>query len=399
MTVASIIQSILIIAVPLLILNLRNFKIVKLFGMIGMTYLAGISVSLILLLLHTLGIDFSFNKDIGEIGSYLAIAVAIPLLLFNANIKEATKLSRTVSKSIAALLISLTAVTAISFFVFGKFLPDADILGGMAMGLYTGGTPNLNAIGSAMGLDRDVIALSNLADMMVGGIFYVFLLVLAKPLVDKLLGKFTRNRTYLTSDVKVENYESLERVPLKSVRGVLFCVLLSFLMALTSALIGVVIWFLIGEPEGELLTYLVPALLIGVTVFGLIGSFNNSIRKVRGNNLIGQYLILVFSFALASSLDLTNIGANFVNIILFFGIITVGTFILHIIISYFFKVETDCTLIVITAGIYGPAFVPAVAKQIKNEDMIVPGLIVGSLGYAVGTFLGIGAALLFGLFI
>ncbi len=399
MIVASIIQSLLIIAIPLLILKLRDFKIVKTFGMIGMTYVAGIAVSLILLLLHTLGIDFSFNKDIGEIGSYLAIAVAIPLLLFNANLKEATKLSRTVSKSIASLLISVTVVTVITFFAFSKLIPDADILAGMAMGLYTGGTPNLNAIGSAMGLRRDIIALSNLADMMIGGVFYIFLLVLAKPLVDRLLAKFSHSATYLTEDVKVENYESLEHVPLKSVKGVFFCILLSTLMALTSALIGVVIWFMLGAPDGELLTYLVPALLIGVTVFGLIGSFNHNIREVRGNNLVGQYLILVFSFALASSLDLTNIGSDFVNIILFFGIITVGTFILHIFFSYIFKVETDCTLIVITAGIYGPAFVPAVAKQIKNEKMIVPGLIVGSLGYAVGTFLGIGVALLFGLFI
>jgi len=71
---------------------------------------------------------------------------------------------------------------------------------------------------------------------------------------------------------------------------------------------------------------------------------------------------------------------------------------LKILLSRIFKVETDCTLIVLTAGLYGPAFVPAVAKQIKNERMIVPGLIVGSLGYAVGTFLGIGVALLLGIF-
>ncbi|MBE6635047.1 MAG: DUF819 family protein [Ruminococcaceae bacterium] len=397
MVAISIVQALLIVAVPLLVLKLRDTKAVKGIGMIGMTYLLGIGVSLVVFLLNTIGIEFSLNKDIGEIGSYLAIAVAIPLLLFNANLKEATKLSRTVGKSILSLFISLAAVTAITFFAFRSRLADADILAGMAMGLYTGGTPNLNAIGSALGLAKDTIALANLADMMIGGVFYVFLLVAAKPLVDKLLGKY-KSSEYLTADVKVENYESLEHVPLKSVKGVLFCILLATLMALTSALIGVVIWFMLGAPDGELFTYLVPALLIGVTVFGLIGSFNHNIREVRGNNLVGQYLILVFSFALASALDLSRIGANFVNIILFFAIITVGTFIIHILLSRIFKVETDCTLIVLTAGLYGPAFVPAVAKQIKNERMIVPGLIVGSLGYAVGTFLGIGVALLLGIF-
>ena len=47
-----------------------------------------------------------------------------------------------------------------------------------------------------------------------------------------------------------------------------------------------------------------------------------------------------------------------------------------------------------TAGIYGPAFIPAITKQIKNDALTVPGLICGSIGYAIGTFLGMGIGLL-----
>ena len=45
-------------------------------------------------------------------------------------------------------------------------------------------------------------------------------------------------------------------------------------------------------------------------------------------------------------------------------------------------------MVTLTAGLYGPAFVPAITKQIKNDDLTVPGLITGSIGYAIGTFLG-----------
>lgn len=395
--ITSIFQCIGIFGIPFLILKFRNAKTVRLLGMVGTTYLVGILVSLTVFLLNKAGIEFSLNKDVGEIGSYVAIAIAIPLLLFNANLKEASKLSKMVGRSMLSLVVSLIVVTTVTVLCFRNMLADTDILGGMAIGLYTGGTPNLNAIGSALGMDGDTIALANLSDMIIGGVFYIFLLVAAKPFVDIFLKKY-KSSQYLTEKSDMTNYEALETVPLKKVKGVFFCVLLALLMAVASALTGVVLWFAFGAVEGEMFTYLVPALMIGVTVLGLIASFNKNVREVKGNNMVGQYLILVFSFALASCLDLSNLGSSFVYIILFFGIITVGTFLLHIACSKLLKVETDCTIVVLTAGVYGPAFVPPVAKQLKNDGMMIPGLIVGALGYALGTFLGIGISLLFALF-
>ncbi len=85
----------------------------------------------------------------------------------------------------------------------------------------------------------------------------------------------------------------------------------------------------------------------------------------------------------------------FNDILVLYGVITVGVFVLHIIISKFLNVDVDCTIVTLTAGLYGPAFVPAITKQIKNDDLTVPGLITGSIGYAIGTFLGILLGLLF----
>ncbi len=399
MTVAvGIVQGILIFLIPLIILKFRSARPIRLFGMIGTTYFIGILISLVIFIINKLGVSFSLVSDVGEIGSYVAIAVAIPLLLFNANLKETRKLSKTVGKSMAALLLSLILVVTVVFFSMKQTLADADALSGMAIGLYTGGTPNLNAIGSAMGVSKDTIALANLSDMLVGGVFYIFLLTLSKPFVDLFLKKYAK-KDYLVKQSDMTNYEALETVPLKNVKGVFFCVLLAILMAVTSALAGVVLWYALGAVQGDMFTYLVPSLMIGVTLFGIIGSFSKTIREVKGNNLVGQYLILVFSLALSSSLDLTELGSHFAKILLFFGIVTVATFFVHIVFSKLFKVETDCTLIVLTAGIYGPAFVPAVAKQLKNDEMIAPGLIVGSVGYAVGTFLGIALGLFFRLFV
>jgi uncharacterized membrane protein len=36
-----------------------------------------------------------------------------------------------------------------------------------------------------------------------------------------------------------------------------------------------------------------------------------------------------------------------------------------------------------------PPFVPAVASALKNREIILPGLIIGLVGYAVGNYLGV----------
>jgi uncharacterized membrane protein len=166
-------------------------------------------------------------------------------------------------------------------------------------------------------------------------------------------------------------------------------------MALLSALIGIIIWLIKGGIDGRMNDFLVPSLLIGVTVFGIAGSFLRKVRETKGMNVIGQYFILVFSFALASSMDFSNFSSIITDTIILYGTITIGVFIVHGILSYFLKIDADCTIVTLTAGLYGPAFVPAITKQVKNDALTAPGLIVGSIGYAIGTFIGIGLALIF----
>ena len=104
-------------------------------------------------------------------------------------------------------------------------------------------------------------------------------------------------------------------------------------MAVVGAGIGIIVWVIQGMREGRMFDALIPSLLISVTVFGIIGSFNKKVRETKGNNIVGHYLILVFSFALASSINFQEITGNFSKLILLYGIITVSSFIVSMIIS------------------------------------------------------------------
>lgn len=395
--IKDILQILMIFIIPYLIIRFKEFKLTKIFGTIGMAYFFGLVVAAIIFGLNSLNVQFNLNSDIGEIGSYAAIAIGIPLLLFGANLQEAKKLSKMVLKSFVALIISVILVTTITFFVYGRTIIDGDALSAAAIGLYTGGTPNLNAITNIFNLETELIALANLSDIIIGAFFYVFLLLLAKPLISKILGSSTTNE-YLTQESNMKNTEDFNVKDFKTSKRLFKSFLIAFLMTAVSAGVGILIWVLTGAVQGTMLDFLVPIMLIGVTIFGIIGSFNKRIRETEGTNILGHYLILVFSFSLASSVDFSKlVGSNFGELIILYGVITVGSFIVHIGFAKLLKVDSDCMIVTATAGIYGPAFVPAITKQLKNDNLTVPGLICGSIGYALGTFLGVGLGLLFAL--
>jgi uncharacterized membrane protein len=197
------------------------------------------------------------------------------------------------------------------------------------------------------------------------------------------------------SESNIVNTDELNFKEFRRSKSLVYSFLLAFLMAIIGAGLGILLWIIMGAEQGKMTDLLVPTMMITVTVLGIAASFNKKIREVKGTNILGQYLILVFSFALASSLDLTKMTGNFGDVILLYGIITIGSFVLHIVFSKLMKIDVDCAMVTATAGIYGPAFIPAITNQIKNDALTVPGLICGSLGYAIGTFLGVGIGLLF----
>lgn len=373
------IQIILTVGVPLLIYRFQNTKLISFIGPIAMTYLCGIIFALLIYLLNLGGANLVLDKTIGEDGSFIIIALAIPLLLFSSNIKEVKKLSKKTIMSWVSLIVSVIIATTVFYYAFGRNLEYGAELSAMGVGLYTGGTPNLNAIGEILKVPSRIIGYANLSDMIFGGIFYLFLLSIAKPLLSKILTG-EKEESYLTEDIELENFEEVKigKAGLKGYRGLIFTFLLSLACCGVSAGIG----FLLGK------AYLVPVLMFGATIGGIGFSFVKKVAETKGNYRLGQYFILVFSFAISSILDFSMISKEIINIFLLFMFFTLGTLVIHTIISKILGLDVDVTITTLVAGVYSPAFVPAITKQIGNEKLTAPGLICGSIGYAMGTFLG-----------
>ena len=384
-----VIQIAAVFGVPLLVLKRRDRGLARYFGTIAMAYVWGIAVALAVWGLNRLGLEVKLNGDVGQIGSYVCIGLAIPLLMFGANLKEIQLLTRKVLVSFGLLIAAVVVVVLVIGRTYGATFPWGRELAAMATGMYTGGSPNFNAIGVILGVDGDVIALGNLSDMLVGGLFYVFVLTGAKPILGRLLDRRARQGGYMKNQQEAANLDALEWNGFH--RGLVRNLALSLGCVVLGGAVGLGLWLWRG---GGLTDHLVPWVMLSGTVLGLALSFVPPVRDVPENGTAGHYLILVFSFALASSLDVTAVDRGFLQIVGLLALITVCSFTLHGLLCRLFRIDADCAIVTMTAGLYGPAFVQAVTRQLGNDKLTAPGLICGALGYAVGTILGTGIYLL-----
>ncbi|NLO67222.1 MAG: DUF819 family protein, partial [Bacteroidales bacterium] len=108
------------------------------------------------------------------------------------------------------------------------------------------------------------------------------------------------------------------------------------------------------------------------------------------------YLIVVFSMAIASMADIDKLIHITPNLALFVFIAVFGSLLIQILLSRILKIDADTTIITSTAMIFSPPFVPVVAGALKNKEIIISGITVGLIGYALGNYLGITISLVLG---
>ena len=83
--IVTVLQLIAVFGVPVLILRQREKGLVRTFGTIAMAYFWGIVVAVAAFLCRKAGLDVRLNADVGQIGSYVCIGLAIPLLMFGSS--------------------------------------------------------------------------------------------------------------------------------------------------------------------------------------------------------------------------------------------------------------------------------------------------------------------------
>ena len=367
---------------PILIIEaFKRWTIVQKIGTVVLAYAVGIIASLC-------GVFHFADPAIGATFTKLqstvmnvAVPLAIPLMLFNCDFKLWTK---SLPKTTWALVTGIAAVIVASisgYFLFRNHVPEIAKVTGMMAGIYTGGTMNFNALGAALNVDRSVMAIVLAFQMVITTPYIFFLLGGGYKIFRKLLpykdithkGRIDEDEVE-TNDV--ENYRGMFEK--KNFWGMMKGLGLSVIFLAVGAGLALLITGTLNEL----------VVILTITTLSIIASFFKPVRELPKTFELGMFFILIFSVIVASMFDINSVNGGSLYIggfVLWIIGVSVG---LHLLLCRIAKVSGDLFCVCQVGLLCSPPFVPPIAGAMKNKKVLISGIVVGLVGYAIGTYLG-----------
>jgi uncharacterized membrane protein len=316
----------------------------------------------------------------------ITILLAIPLMLFSTNIQQWKKVAGKTLISMVVGLASVVVVIVAGFFIFqGSGIKDLWKVSGMLIGVYTGGTPNLASIKMALDVDAETYILTHTYDLIVGVFYLAFLISVGQKVFLKFLPKFP-----VLAAANNQGDEKTQKEPFFSPirREKLLPLLKAFGVAII--IFGVAVGLSELVPDNAVMA----VVILGITTLGIIASLIPAINKIDKTFDAGIYLILIFSIVVASMADIKNLTGISMGLLGYVSLAVFGSLFLHLFFSKLLKIDADTTIITSTAFICSPAFVPVIAGALGNRQVVVSGMTIGIIGYAIGNYLGVTIAYL-----
>jgi uncharacterized membrane protein len=340
-----------------------------------------------------LGITNIIPDSITDLQNLLAgftILVGIPMVLFSENVFKWTKMAKYTFISLLLGVASVVVLVIIGFFIFRERIPEIWKISGMMIGIYTGGTANLAAIARSLNVDYDLYILTHTVEMVIGALILLFLITGAKPLFGLFLKPYKSTGNQNQPDLDVSDFESyngfFNRTSIPDMLKAFGIAVMIF-----GAGFGMMQLF-----EGEAKF---TAAVLTVTTLGILASLVPVVNSMKRSFQLGMYFIYIFCMIVASQADIASLinpdsKQLLVNMFLFITLVIVGSLVLHALLSKIFGISVDDYIITSTALSNSPPFVPVVAAALRNKEVVVPGMIIGVIGYAIGNYLGVAIAYL-----
>ena len=248
---------------------------------------------------------------------------------------------------------------------------DAKVIAGMLTGTYTGGSVNFNAVALEYGFQKKGILYAGTVavDNVVTTIW--ILATLTFPLI---LSKIWKDKIFLNKTISTEENFDDNKMDLVSFASLIF--------------LGISAFY-ISEILAKKFTS-IPSILILSTI-GILLAQTNFICKLKGSHNLGLYLVHLFLAVIGAYCEISAVyELKEIGITLF--LFTSASVLIHglliIIFGGLFYRDWQMVAIASQTNVGGGASAIALAETFKRNELILPSILMGTLGNAIGTYLG-----------
>ena len=371
-----------LLGVPLLVMQLaKRWTWINKVSPMSVLYVIGLATA------NLIPVDNGvFNVDTGTntLFGNIAVPLAIPLMLMGCDTKgwQVGKAAKVFITGLASVLI----VTVAGFFLFQPADHTAESyrsfaqVCAVATGIYTGGIPNMGAIKQAVGMPAETYLYVTSYDLIVTGIYLVFIILFGKTVFRKLLPARAGGEGLQGGESGGEKVKPFDRnhykVSLLAIAITLVIAAISYGVALLAS----------GDGTPNM-----TVLILLLTTLAIAASFLPPMKRQQHSFDLGLYCVYVFCLSIATACNVREMDiAGSLPILYYLGFIIFGSLVLQTLMARLLKIDGDSVMVSSVALINSPPFVPLAAALLGNKNIVVLGITVGLLGYMLGNYLGIG---------
>lgn len=311
-----------------------------------------------------------------------AVSLAIPLLLFRANLRK-------ILPELGHLLISfvLAVIGTVAGVIVGFALvplgANGNEIAATLGASWIGGSMNFAAVSQALGMD-DQTQLSAMAaaDNVGGTLFLILLVSLPGMMVLRRLIPSPLMDAHALGDAEEEAEEAEGRIRMGG---------LAIALALSAAccFVGFGIAELIGIGRYGVLFVTLAALAVA-------NLFPGRLAMLHGDFALGMFFMYVFFGVMGAGADIGLMIATALPIFLFTAIMALVHLLVVLTGAKLFRLDLAECLLTSNAVALGPATAAAMAAGQRWRALVTPAVMLGVLGYAIANFIGVGLAGLLG---
>ena len=321
------------------------------------------------MLFASLGL-FAKTPEIQEIYSLTKtnlLPAMLFLMLLQLDFREFMTLGKSLLIAYLLAVVSLVCAFILAAFLFSLSLEASGAFGALA-GSWMGGTANMIAVGSALGVSEEAFAYALVVDS-VNYTLWVMLLIFLVPFAHTF-NTFTKSR-----DTRVA-FEGVGCACEMGAPRYWSLIFLALGVSFVTQILGSELAFLDATTSTILLA----------TFFGVAGSFTR-LRYVAGASKIATTMLYLLIALIGSSAEIKSFGDMGGYVFVGFCILVFHA-VFMLVGAKIFKLDLFSVGVASLANIGGVASAPILAAA-YNKNLVGVGVLMAIMGYLIGTFGGL----------
>lgn len=325
------------------------------------------------------------------------VPLSIPLLLLQCDMRKIGKESGRILIIFLIGSVGTACGALLAYAALNKFIPELDGLAGVFTGTYIGGTVNFAALGAAFDVSGEMISAATVADNLLMVLYFFVLIAMpsigffrkhySHPYVDEVEAAGANAKG---NETQAAAFWGRKEISLKDIA---LAMATTFTIVTISNIIGTALGSVIPTSNAflQILNTLFGNQYLWITTIAMIcatfapGFFG----EIKGTQELGTYLIYLFFFVIGVPASVPMIVMNSPLLLVFAAIVVITNMIFSLVAGKLLKFNLEDIILASNANIGGPTTAVAMAVSKGWTKLVGPIVLIGTLGYVLGTYFGL----------